>query len=1316
MEKLSFLKYLKVKEKKFLKQIELLEQTGGVSLDLKDIQAELLSIKIKLDVLNKAKQTKLLNPYNELKPLIDSINLKIADIDNQIKTLNTTDEIEKNRLINEIKDINIELSSIDAAASNYTNVQVNSKIEFLKEKVNPQLVNDLFNKYINDTKGLVNELIQIGGVNGTLINNNEIGEKIIQINKKISEYKSAIIEIDTKMKPINSHITEMESLYKDIKIDPFLPKEIDSKLTEKIRINKIDENTKFSYFDVDESKYSPQNLVDPKTVLDKKHKFQQKYFIEQSQIPLPDTEPHLNDSIFQLYKNWKDKLTKKKEDNENLLDYIEMKEYLEFLKTKFNNFKQVNNITQLINITDNQKSEITNLLNNLVKIEPTINTYIYNCTKENKECIIENLDNIKENNLKVNKIVNLISEKLNENIKHFNNLPNKDENYRASKIRPIREFLEKINNNPNNIQQVGGQNGEMGDFITSVGEFENEIRTMVQKRNEIIMKIKHYNVRYTQFISFQKYIVNYISLTIAQGSYDYYQYLSKGTISFYDSLLEKIEKIIDKFESQKDFNDPILQEEENRVLYSRHYFIIKMLANFFNKLYKYWDQQYQKNKTTWGIDKRINVEDVNKNKKYLFLFNIFFKFLDAYHMNMPSVANYLRINDVQGAPGNEVYRKNIKDKHLLDAGVINDKCTNLNNDPSKTSKVNAVQHINFEEVFDPENFKENANLSLYMGLSNTLADRKSIMLLTYGYSGVGKTFTLFGRAKAGEKPHPGLLQTTLKNITDYVKIEMKAFELYGLGVPYKFYWQKNPKDFDHRIYLYKNINGTNAGEPIEYNADNFDAVLNSDQSYREITSDQIDRFSGITDGIDKHREKVGRIRPTINNPESSRSIMIYDFKITFKDKSCKFVIMDLPGKENLFQTYCKETGQKDNYKPVDKYTKNNGKTYNSELIKSMMYINPLWMSTIPEIAEHFDNADNTKKWDPEILPTFPDVNFRGNFKLSKPEEVRAINSGAYSNKRDYTSYFNILKNNAAHKQTQDFRKDKQFEKFNGLSTEDKLKLSLHGVCDRAFNNILDYIQDENGKSRLFDLAEKINQMLPEGDLQKKKFGYAGLEGIYINENILGLLEVLGEKIQQQRRAVQIKNVVCPQKEIFKKLYSSRQTKTPISYNLLRKTGQVDQNGAFIKDATIFAEDNEFYSQILFMNHFLSPTGNSSFYKPSSSNKLLTGMVDGFKQDYQFSNVTKGIVNNIEDPNKNWVNNYDYNSIFNIKNPPIKSILKNYLKDDSFSNFYLFFVVSNNFKKGTTIDTCDKQLQLLYDTRVFMDIIANEKAEGIQCSI
>ena len=68
---------------------------------------------------------------------------------------------------------------------------------------------------------------------------------------------------------------------------------------------------------------------------------------------------------------------------------------------------------------------------------------------------------------------------------------------------------------------------------------------------------------------------------------------------------------------------------------------------------------------------------------------------------------------------------------------------------------------------------------------------------------------------------------------------------------------------------------------------------------------------------------------------------------------------------------------------------------------------------------------------------------------------------------------------------------------------------------------------------------------------------------------------------------------------------------------------------------------------------------------------------------------------------------------------IKSILKEYLNDDSFRNFYLFFVVSNNQKgkKGdaTGLETCDKQIQLLYDTRDFMDIIANENAEGVKCN-
>ena len=66
---------------------------------------------------------------------------------------------------------------------------------------------------------------------------------------------------------------------------------------------------------------------------------------------------------------------------------------------------------------------------------------------------------------------------------------------------------------------------------------------MVKERKAVIKLIKLYNVRYTQFYNFQKYIVNYVSLKLAKKEYKYYNYLSKGTISFYESVLEKMEKL-----------------------------------------------------------------------------------------------------------------------------------------------------------------------------------------------------------------------------------------------------------------------------------------------------------------------------------------------------------------------------------------------------------------------------------------------------------------------------------------------------------------------------------------------------------------------------------------------------------------------------------------------------------------------------------------------------------------------------------------------------------------------------------------------------
>jgi hypothetical protein len=887
----------------------------------------------------------------------------------------------------------------------------------------------------------------------------------------------------------------------------------------------------------------------------------------------------------------------------------------------------------------------------------------------------------------------------------------------------------------------------INDFIGILTEFERVLREMIQKRKIVIRAIKKYNVRYTQFYNFQKYIVNYVSLTLAQKSYQYYNFLSKGTISFYQSVLNNMNKMVDKFENPKEFGkESKLNEKDYQLLYSRHYFIIKILNKFFDELYAYWDKEAKTDPTTWDIANKIDIEarplDIkgfengngNGNKKYFFLFNIFFKILDAYYMRLPPVANYLRINNIEGIDfGNITFEKDTKNfikKDGLESCLIDD--------PEKGIKTESIKITKFEEVFD-DKFKDNSSLSMYMGLGNSLGEGRSIMLLTYGYSGVGKTFTLFGR-----KGKPGMLQTTLNNLTNFEKIELKAFELYGLGVPYKFYWNKPKSEnkipqYDHRIYKYEIDNMIVKIDPSKayYEYNEFQDVLDKNQKYNLITKEQIEDFSSITEQIDKIRKNTGRIKATINNPDSSRSIMIYDFKITFKPsfdnpdkpREVKFVVMDLPGKENLYQTYCSSVDKEeptvaandDKFRPKEEfyfYKKGPGDErkmdqpdpklghYDIKMIKAMMYINPLWLASIPEIAEYFDVTNN--HLGTENLEI--DKELKSLKAYGTPSELRYVEADGHL---QTGSYFGASGRN-------------KFNEIQGNVEIAKSNLGLYGMFERSFSKILNLIRSpEDNKSKLFELAEKINNMLKDDDAKQKKYGYAGLEGIYINENILGLLEVLAQKIQKDNNRKNPVSVVCPQKEIYKKLAEtdSKISQLPISAEIIKTTKTTDTK----------ASQDEFYSQALFFRSMFNKIRtdqdrnfqiqDDSFFQATKDDSYKTLMRKITSFGIPKTSIRKGLSDNIEDNKNNWINNYDYNRIFNIEDPPIKSILKDYLEDETFKNFYLFFVVSNNMKekknsKGEIvekIDTCEKQIQLIYDTKDFMDVIANENASGVVCS-
>jgi len=929
----------------------------------------------------------------------------------------------------------------------------------------------------------------------------------------------------------------------------------------------------------------------------------------------------------------------------------------------------------------------------------------------------------------------------------------KNPNEIIAKMNKVKQSLEEhlniinkfLNKNAISIQ-IGGEDRHLNDFINKLSEFEMKIREMKNKRNEVKKLTKKYNVRYSQFMNFQKYIVTYVSLVLAQKEYEYWNLISKGSISFYENILKRLEEIVDKFENPSLFKEENYKTDENKWFYTKHFFMIKILRRFFSELYAFWDYQDCKYKEStdfsnkskeikkellktnpWNLKYKLNtlanIKSSSVNKNYFFLFNIFFTILDAYQMKLPPVANYMRINFNDGvAKGNETFTKDtknfLKSDNILKCFQVKDSLVNGIEDPDAKYKSEAVKNIKFEEIFDPDNFQENDALAMYMGLGNMLNSGKSVMLLTYGYSGVGKTFTLFGT-----KGIDGMLQSTLNGITGSPVIEMKAFELYGLGVPYKFYWEAN--NFTHCIYHYDLIDRNSSDStkinpnPSRIEKDGFDEFLKdlTNNAYTSISNKQIKNFKEIVENIDTIRKETGRIKATINNPESSRSIMIYDFKIKLANSTPRLVVMDLPGKENLYQTYCERDSLGQSFEPKPFFFNHrpgpgkeaNSNRYDKKMIKSMMYINPLWLGMVPEIAEHFDD---TQKGGDHLINSST-----SNSSISVPTLTSyGIDSETQEHLQKYkdihpklditnitTSVFTSIGN-----------KSHLYIYPNGTT-----KQGLYGLTSRAIAQITNMINQDNGLEKL---GAKINDMLVDDKYKAKRYGYAGLEGIYINENILGLLEVLSEKIQKNRdKSKPTVSVVCSQNEIYKKIIANDDSgKLPIGWKELIDNGTV-VDGKFKENPSIIVKDNEFISQIMVLRNIIKSTGENKYigkeyFEPSANDNYNNYLRNS--TNMTIDNSTKGLSDNLDDITKNWINNYDYNKIFNIKNPPIKSVLAPYLDDESFKNFYLFFVTSNNVKEGNpNIDTCSKQIQLMYDTRHFMDVIANPESKGIgKCSI
>jgi kinesin motor protein len=222
------------------------------------------------------------------------------------------------------------------------------------------------------------------------------------------------------------------------------------------------------------------------------------------------------------------------------------------------------------------------------------------------------------------------------------------------------------------------------------------------------------------------------------------------------------------------------------------------------------------------------------------------------------------------------------------------------------------------------------------GVFDLLSTGYNVTLCGYGFSGTGKTFTLFGSQedkKEEANPYsipkekiPGIIQLGLSQLP--IKAEFySVFEIYGKITDIT---TSNRKSI---VTLYHYF-----GEPLWQSFENFEMkkasvvnetnIISDPDIYQDFQASNLDALFNI---IEQHRIKAGRIKQTPNNPQSSRGHLFFIVKLFIIDefmstddnikkttsKISYFTLIDMAGAENpeaIAKTYFK---LEDEYKFTD---------------------------------------------------------------------------------------------------------------------------------------------------------------------------------------------------------------------------------------------------------------------------------------------------------------------------------------------------------------------------------------------------------------
>lgn len=1114
--------------------------------------------------------------------------------------------------------------------------------------------NKLLYNYLKKKKKLK---LQIGGM--TDVNVTRLSKSLIDLKNKL---KGKLYDEETVLKLLDNieqqlnlgdiEINESEEL--KILIDE-INVILNSKKNHYLKINldqgiylenpvKFKKSEKFS----ERLKEIKQNLLETLALIDNKEKSNEELIISKIET-VKEKIRNLQGKSDEL-SSLKDSLNKKKTD---IIKYINSVSTFtisrENSKLFFNNAVETfNDLICLGKIgIDDSTMDLEGKIQNLLKLNK-------NFQQESDENELFDPTILQEGGLKQK----LIKEKQKLiKIKGFNDLMHSVKKYKINKL---------------NLQKGGSWN----DFLTAMTDYHLQISQIMNKYNDFKKEAREYNILYIQLYNHKMYLMNYLNfiMTSESSSFRIIQNLSRGIVSFYQFV---VDTILRKIDENKD--EPI-----NAYFYKYHYITLKVLAKFLPELYKDWAlfeaDEGEKNSYKLEVFKVNNP----KLKNLLFILDSFKNILkDYYNKFATRVATYLRINDWKViADTDKVFTKSQDNKTLLDN-------TGLKKCIQDTSFVESVSNIPFREIYDPEGFKDNATLAVYMNIPTYLSDNNSIMMITYGYSGVGKTYSIFG--SSGQ---PGILQESLKQMNNRISMYYRAYEVYGRALPYSFYWERESKDYNHSIFAYKK----DFDSPDEYkpytNSGEGNGLLNyikDVNTYSKIEGRDIDNFSDIVYEIDEYRKKVGRIRRTKNNKESSRSIMVYDFRIEVsKDQFVYFVLVDLPGKEDIVKTFVENPSREllaeerrekpDGSLELECYqAKFTG--YDPRIIKSMMYVNPLWLMTIPEIAKKFYQFcyKNSREFENMIWISYvPSVAIRLNDKERIFEGGEIIDNvdGFTGGVTGSFSFRNFSK-----------KKDIKIES----NEYKKFEIMLRSL------ELMKYLLNEN-KLDLINKFYNLNFFENQTEKLCKNPGNAGFEAVYINENILGLLTYLSYKVLNVPKSETI--ISSQVTNTYKNIMGITKPYTEIRPNELNQNQNnfLQKNKLGKSGSTIF--NTELIAQTYFLRKLISDSSNKYYI---NSNNILKGMNEDSYLRSEYPDLVEG--KKIYDFNKVYKPGKTQDDI-----PPIAEILQPYLEESDESDFspninnvYLFYVVSN-MNKGK----CENQMQLINDSKKFIKSIYNYK--------